>query len=143
MVIVPFDAVSFGRSSTSWISDSRWRALPSENSVRVAITGFTYLVGSGVGSCSLPCRSAFSGTLHLRHQLPARIASKPGGGRRDVPVDAHRRPLLDERRVGGFACLLGRCVALDRSGGEPIESRVSTMIALKGRMSIHIGTVGL
>ncbi len=27
-----------------------------------------------------------------------------------MPVEAHRRPLLDERRAGDFGCLLGRAL---------------------------------
>ena len=50
----------------------------------------------------------------------ARTASKPGGEwRDDVPVDAHSRPLLDDRRPGGLRRLLRRSsLTIDRTASD-------------------------
>ena len=62
--------------------------------------------------------------LHDRPSLVliphARPASKPWGGRSGtLPADAHRRPLLDDRRAGGYGCLLGQAsVAIDRAAPD-------------------------
>ena len=45
----------------------------------------------------------------------ARLASKPWGGRRGVPVDAHSRPLLDDRRPGGRCAPVGPIGGLTKS----------------------------
>ena len=46
-------------------------------------------------------RSAMLGLISLAPSPPARTASKPWGGWfADVPVEAERRPLLDDRRPG-------------------------------------------
>ena len=59
--------------------------------------------GSSSGTGLFIDVNAFAAVPH------ARPASKPWGGRSlDVPVDAHTRPLLDERRPGGGACGAGR-----------------------------------
>ena len=70
-----------------------------------------------------------------------RTASKPPGGRRtDVPVDAHRRPLLDDRRAGGLGCLLGRALlSIDRaaSDGPLLLNPLSTQNTLMVRFGSH------
>lgn len=51
---------------------------------------------------------------------PNHPAPKPCGGERtDVPVPAHRRPLLDDRRLGSLGCLLGGAsLAIDQAASD-------------------------
>ncbi len=65
---------------------------------------------------------ALAGTVptenSVRVATRSRPASKPWGGRVDVLVHAHRRPLLDERRPVVIGCQPGRSLlSIDRSCG--------------------------
>ena len=63
----------------------------------------------------------------------SRAASKPWGGRfTDVPLDAHRRPLLDDRRPGGPRCLPGRSsLRIDRAASDDTFVHYPTRTASK------------
>ena len=60
-------------------------------------------------------RSIVGASGGMRLHIPQRLEAV-GRRRTDVPVDADSRPLLDDRRAGGFACMLGRSsLAIDRA----------------------------
>ena len=49
-----------------------------------------------------------------------------------MPVDAHSRLLLDDRRSGGFGCLLGRTsLAIDRTASDATFLHQPTRTASK------------
>ena len=75
-------------------------AVPIGDSVRVATTGLTCFVDR-------------------LHPLPPPRLEAVGREAADVPVDALRRPLLDDRRVGGLGCLLGQAsLAIDQTESD-------------------------
>ena len=98
------------------------RPVPAENSVRVARSLVRPLIG------------------HSCITTPA-LASKPWGGGPDVPVDAHSRPLLDDRQAGGSCSGRADRRSIDRptSGGVLLHYAPRTASTPWGGVEVPVG----